>query len=71
MGRKPVARVSEVFDDGHVLFDAAVEHGLEGIVAKRRSAPYRSGYRGWIKVKNSGYWRRDQEIESQERRRVA
>ncbi len=41
----PVARLSDVFDDGHVLFDAVVKHGLEGIVAKRRSGLYRCGYR--------------------------
>ena len=28
----PVARLSDVFDDGHVLYDAVIEHGLEGIV---------------------------------------
>ena len=56
------AQLADVFDDGHVLFDAVVEYGLEGIVAKRRNGIYRSGYRGWVKVKNSAYWRRDSEI---------
>jgi ATP-dependent DNA ligase len=60
----PVARLADVFDDGNVLFEAVVEHGLEGIVAKRDSSIYRPGYRGWTKVKNPTYWRRDQEIES-------
>ena len=32
------ARLGDVFDDGHVLFDAVVEHGLEGIVAKCAAA---------------------------------
>ena len=45
-------RPSEVFDDGAVLFDAVVEHGLEGVVAKRRNGVYRPGYRGWTKIKN-------------------
>ena len=42
---RPSARLADVFDDGHALFDAVVEHGLEGIVAKRRSGVYRPGYR--------------------------
>lgn len=47
-------RLSDVYDDGQVLFDAVVEHGLEGIVAKRRTGIYRPGYRGWTKIKNPG-----------------
>jgi bifunctional non-homologous end joining protein LigD len=34
-------QLADVFDDGHVLFDAVVEHGLEGIVAKRWNGLYR------------------------------
>jgi ATP-dependent DNA ligase len=60
-----------VFDDGHVLFDAVVEHGLEGIVAKWRASVYRSGYRGWTKVKNPDYWRRESEIAQMQRSREA
>ncbi len=56
--------VPEAFADGSALFAAACERGLEGVIAKRRSAPYRPGERGWIKVKNRGYWRFGQEIES-------
>jgi ATP-dependent DNA ligase len=58
-----------VYDDGHALYDAVLEYGLEGIVATRRSGLYRSGYRGWIKVKNPAYWRRESEIELMQRRR--
>ena len=58
------ARLSDVFDDGHVLFDAVCEHGLEGIVAKRRNGLYRPAHRGWVKVKNPGYWRREAELAS-------
>jgi bifunctional non-homologous end joining protein LigD len=36
------------------LFSVAVEHDLEGIVAKRRSDPY-AAETEWIKVKHSGY----------------
>jgi bifunctional non-homologous end joining protein LigD len=39
--------------DGAVVFRHACKLGLEGIVSKRVSAPYRSGpSRDWIKVKN-------------------
>jgi bifunctional non-homologous end joining protein LigD len=40
-------------DDGALVFQQACRMGLEGIVSKRLSAPYRSGpSRDWIKVKN-------------------
>jgi bifunctional non-homologous end joining protein LigD len=64
---RSVARLSDVFDDGHVLYDAVIKHGLEGIVAKRRTAIYRPGYRSWTKVKNPGYWRRESEIAHMQR----
>jgi bifunctional non-homologous end joining protein LigD len=36
-----------------IVFQRACKMGLEGIVSKRLSAPYRSGpSRDWIKVKN-------------------
>lgn len=60
----PCARLSDVFDDGHVLYQAVCEHGLEGIVAKRTSGTYRPGQRGWVKIKNPSYWRRDHELAS-------
>jgi bifunctional non-homologous end joining protein LigD len=45
-------RFSESFDDGLKLLVAAERMGLEGIVSKRRDAPYRSGRQcEWIKVK--------------------
>jgi bifunctional non-homologous end joining protein LigD len=66
---------SEVFDDGNALYSAICEQGLEGVVAKRNSSRYRSGERGWVKLKNPSYWRRDFEIEamqhSRERRSTA
>jgi bifunctional non-homologous end joining protein LigD len=38
--------------DGPAMLKAACEMGIEGIVAKRTDAPYRSGYvETWIKVK--------------------
>jgi bifunctional non-homologous end joining protein LigD len=54
-------RLSEVFEDGSVLFDAVVEHGLEGVVAKKRNGLDRPGYRGWTKLKNPACWRRQSE----------
>ena len=52
-----------------MLFDAVVEHGPEGVVAKRRNGVYRPGYRGWTKVKNRAYWRRESEFEAMKRQR--
>jgi bifunctional non-homologous end joining protein LigD len=40
-------------EDGATVFRHACAMGLEGIVSKRLSSPYRSGpSRDWIKVKN-------------------
>jgi ATP-dependent DNA ligase len=40
-------------EDGAVVFRHACKFGLEGIVSKRITAPYRSGpSRNWLKVKN-------------------
>jgi bifunctional non-homologous end joining protein LigD len=40
-------------DDGATIFQQACKLGLEGIVSKRLTAPYRSGpSRDWLKVKN-------------------
>ena len=42
--------------DGAVVFRAACNMGLEGIVAKRRDGRYRSGRsRDWIKIKNMAH----------------
>jgi bifunctional non-homologous end joining protein LigD len=45
------------FDDGEALMLACMEHSLEGVVSKKRDAPYRSG-RGptWVKSKTP-MWR--------------
>jgi len=57
LARKPIA-VAIVFnehtdEDGAIVFRHACKLGLEGIVSKRLTAPYRSGpSRDWIKVKN-------------------
>ena len=50
-------RYSESFEDGRALLEAAIGLGLEGVVSKKRSSPYRSGpCRDWVKVK-SAVWR--------------
>jgi bifunctional non-homologous end joining protein LigD len=50
----PGIKLSEHLDgDGALAFQHACRMGLEGIVAKRRDRPYRSGRSpDWIKVKN-------------------
>jgi len=61
----PAVLASESFSDGQALLRVAEEHRLEGVVSKRRDAPYRSGEcRDWRKVKtaawreaNRGRWR--------------
>src|SRR5690606_7248996 len=46
-------RVSEFVEDGEALFEAAREHGLEGIMAKQKDSKYLPGRRSdcWLKVK--------------------
>lgn len=46
-------RVSESMDDGDSLFEAAREHALEGIMAKRKDGKYLPGRRSdlWMKIK--------------------
>jgi bifunctional non-homologous end joining protein LigD len=45
-------RFSQSFPNAGVLLAECVRLGLEGIVAKRKDSPYRSGTRsGWIEVK--------------------
>jgi bifunctional non-homologous end joining protein LigD len=40
-------------EDGATVFQQACKMGLEGIVSKRLSAPYRSGRStDWLKIKN-------------------
>ena len=60
-------RTCDTFSDGDALFEAVCGMGLEGVIAKKRSSRYRPGDRGWIKVKNRNYWRRDSELEAMQR----
>jgi bifunctional non-homologous end joining protein LigD len=53
----PDISLSEPFEDGLALLRVAEERGLEGVVSKRRDAPYQSGEcRDWRKVKTTA-WR--------------
>jgi bifunctional non-homologous end joining protein LigD len=55
LARAPVGIVfnEHTDEDGAVVFRHACKFGLEGIVSKRITAPYRSGpSRHWLKVKN-------------------
>jgi bifunctional non-homologous end joining protein LigD len=51
----PWLRLSDSLDgEGEALFELVQLRGLEGIVAKRRDSPYRSGRSGdWLKIKIS------------------
>jgi bifunctional non-homologous end joining protein LigD len=54
--RNAVVRLSETFDDGPGLLEAAKQQQLEGIVAKRVDSPYRQAKRtrDWLKIKTHG-----------------
>ena len=58
--RNRTVRLSEFFDDGVALYEAAKEQRLEGIVAKRVGSAYAVGKRtrDWLKIKAKG----DQEL---------
>jgi bifunctional non-homologous end joining protein LigD len=51
--RNKVVQLSEAFADGAALEQAAVEQGLEGVMAKRAESRYEPGKRSrdWLKVK--------------------
>jgi bifunctional non-homologous end joining protein LigD len=51
--RNKTVRLSETFDDGKALYEAAKEQKLEGIIAKRLDSRYLPGKRtrDWLKVK--------------------
>ncbi|MCH4546820.1 non-homologous end-joining DNA ligase [Rhizobium changzhiense] len=51
-GQGDIRLSEEIEADGDQLLASSCEHGLEGIIAKRRDAPYRSGRLGdWLKIK--------------------
>jgi bifunctional non-homologous end joining protein LigD len=54
--RSTTVRLSDAFEDGDALYEAATAQHLEGIVAKRADSPYRQGKRTreWLKIKTHG-----------------
>ncbi|NEH58123.1 ATP-dependent DNA ligase [Rhizobium leguminosarum] len=51
-GEGDIRLSEEIETDGDQLLASACEHNLEGIIAKRRNAPYSSGRLGdWVKIK--------------------
>ena len=54
--RNRCVRLSETFDDGAALLEAAEQQGLEGILAKRLDSRYIEGKRtrDWLKIKTHG-----------------
>jgi len=51
-GPPALVEIVASFEDGLALWDAVVARGLEGLVAKRATEPYRPGARLWVKTKN-------------------
>jgi bifunctional non-homologous end joining protein LigD len=54
--RNKTVRLSELFEDGEALYEAAKQQNLEGIMAKRADSRYAVGRRtrDWLKVKTHG-----------------
>jgi bifunctional non-homologous end joining protein LigD len=54
--RNKTVVISEAFDDGEALLEAAREQHLEGVIAKRRDSRYAVGRRtrDWLKIKTHG-----------------
>jgi len=54
--RNRTVRLSETFDDGNALYEAAKQQRLEGIMAKRLESRYLPGKRtrDWLKIKTHG-----------------
>jgi bifunctional non-homologous end joining protein LigD len=54
--RQKTVQMSGFFDDGEALYEAAIEQGLEGVMAKRPGSRYLEGKRtrDWLKVKTHG-----------------
>jgi hypothetical protein len=68
---RPGVQLVATFYDGPALFDAIVELGLEGVVAKRERDPYRRGERVWVKHKNKAMARFAEERDGVGRRHAA
>jgi bifunctional non-homologous end joining protein LigD len=49
----PLVQLVHASEDGHALYEAALASGFEGIIGKRKDAPYETGKRSaaWLKIK--------------------
>jgi bifunctional non-homologous end joining protein LigD len=56
-----VCHTSPTFDDGPALMKTVIAKGWEGVMAKRVMSTYGPRRRGWVKTKNTAYWRHEQE----------
>ncbi|MGF6870582.1 DNA ligase [Paraburkholderia sp. MM5477-R1] len=55
---KTLIYITGIPDIGEWVFEQAIAHDLEGMIAKRLDAPYLRGRsRNWLKVKHAGYSR--------------
>lgn len=71
-GPPSVVEVVGSFDDGPALWEAIVDRGLEGVVAKCEREPYRPGARLWVKTKNGAIdWFREELAWDTQGRRAA
>jgi bifunctional non-homologous end joining protein LigD len=61
-GPPALLEVIASFDDGPALWDVVVARGMEGVVAKREREPYRPATRLWVKTKNRGTARFQEEL---------
>jgi ATP-dependent DNA ligase len=61
-GPPSVVEVIGSFNDGPALWEAIVERGLEGVVAKRERESYRPGARLWVTTKNRATARFQEEL---------
>ena len=54
--RNRTVRLSETFEDGEALYEAAKQQELEGVIAKRADSHYAEGRRTreWLKIKTHG-----------------
>ena len=50
----PLYKILAIEEHGRALFSAIRKMDLEGVVAKRKEDPYRSGT-AWYKIRNPGY----------------
>jgi len=50
--RRGIQYVEHAEGDGAKMLKAICKLGLEGIVSKKLDAPYKSGPKAWLKIKN-------------------